>query len=45
MKRAGAVLDREFSDPVPAVGSKRSVRDRLGSSADVQLDNKRYDCL
>ncbi|XP_023734144.1 uncharacterized protein LOC111882005 [Lactuca sativa] len=41
VKRAGAVLDREFSDPVPAVGSKRSVRDRLGSSADVQLDNKR----
>ncbi|CAI9300242.1 unnamed protein product [Lactuca saligna] len=41
VKRAGAVLDREFSDPVPAVGSKRPVRDRLGSSADVQLDNKR----
>lgn len=41
VKRAGAVLDREFSDPVPAVGSKRSVRDRLGGSADVQLDNKR----
>lgn len=42
VKRAGAVLDREFSGPVPAVGSKRSVRDRLGSSVDaVQLDNKR----
>lgn len=42
VKRAGAVLDREFSDPVPAVGSKRSVRDRLGGSVDaVQLDNKR----
>ncbi|KVI05614.1 Sterile alpha motif domain-containing protein [Cynara cardunculus var. scolymus] len=42
VKRAGAVLDSELSGPVPAVGSKRSVRDRLGSSVDaVQLDNKR----
>ncbi|KAI3733566.1 hypothetical protein L6452_13010 [Arctium lappa] len=42
VKRAGAVLDGEVSGSVPAVGSKRSVRDRLGSSVDaVQLDNKR----
>ncbi|KAL4574137.1 hypothetical protein LXL04_020962 [Taraxacum kok-saghyz] len=41
VKRAGAMLDREYSDPVPAVGSKRSVRDRLGGNADVQLNNKR----
>lgn len=42
VKRAGAVLDSEFSDPVTAVGSKRSVRDRLGSSVDaLHFDSKR----
>ncbi|KAI3816827.1 hypothetical protein L1987_16532 [Smallanthus sonchifolius] len=39
VKRAGTVLD---SEPTPAVGSKRSVRDRLGGGVDaVRLDNKR----
>lgn len=32
-----------FSDSRPAVGSKRSVRDRLGSNVDgIQLNNKRF---
>lgn len=43
VKRPGAVFDKEPSDPAPAVGSKRSVRDRLGTSVDaVQLHNKRF---
>ncbi|KAJ9554369.1 hypothetical protein OSB04_018414, partial [Centaurea solstitialis] len=42
VKRSGAVLDSELIGSAPAVGSKRSVRDRLGGSVDgVQLDNKR----
>lgn len=37
------MLDKTFSDShsQPVVGSKRSVRDRLGSNADIQFDNKR----
>ncbi|KAK9276551.1 hypothetical protein L1049_006085 [Liquidambar formosana] len=47
VKRAGPVSDVGFSDSQPAVGTKRSVRDRLGSDVDnsslhrSQLDNKR----
>lgn len=37
VKRAGAVLDSAYTDPVPAVGAKRSVHDRLGT----QPSNKR----
>lgn len=36
------VSDVGFSDSLPGTGSKRSVRDRLGSSLDSsQVDNKR----
>ncbi|XP_063943924.1 uncharacterized protein LOC108209545 isoform X3 [Daucus carota subsp. sativus] len=38
VKRAGAVLDSAYTDPVPAVGAKRSVHDRLGT----QPSNKRH---
>ncbi|KAI8527176.1 hypothetical protein RHMOL_Rhmol12G0055500 [Rhododendron molle] len=42
VKRAGAVLDRGFSDSRPAIGGKRSIRDRLGTDVDgFQLNNKR----
>uniref|UniRef100_A0A5B7AJ58 Putative Sterile alpha motif domain-containing protein isoform 2 n=1 Tax=Davidia involucrata TaxID=16924 RepID=A0A5B7AJ58_DAVIN len=45
VKRAGPVLDSAFSDSHPAVGSKRSVRDRLGNDVSgtqlTQLNNKR----
>ncbi|KAK1415703.1 hypothetical protein QVD17_31488 [Tagetes erecta] len=42
VRRSGSVLDTEVSDTVPAARSKRSVRDRLGTSVDaLQLDNKR----
>ncbi|KAK4836123.1 hypothetical protein QYF36_018840 [Acer negundo] len=42
VKRAGHVSDVDFSDTPSGVGSKRSVRDRLGSSLDnSQVNNKR----
>ncbi|KAA8529519.1 hypothetical protein F0562_033682 [Nyssa sinensis] len=42
VKRAGPVLDNAFSESHPSVGSKRSVRDRLGIDVDgTQLSNKR----
>uniref|UniRef100_A0A5B7C6I1 Putative Sterile alpha motif domain-containing protein isoform 1 n=1 Tax=Davidia involucrata TaxID=16924 RepID=A0A5B7C6I1_DAVIN len=42
VKRAGPGLDSGFSDSHPALGSKRSVRDRLGSDVHgAQLNNKR----
>ncbi|KAI6685871.1 hypothetical protein NL676_031784 [Syzygium grande] len=37
VKRAGVVSDASYADSVPAIGSKRSVRDRLGSNADSTL--------
>lgn len=48
VKRAGPASDVDFSDSLPVAGSKRSVRDRLGSNVDGsllrgnQLNNKRY---
>ncbi|KAF7125057.1 hypothetical protein RHSIM_Rhsim12G0125300 [Rhododendron simsii] len=49
VKRAGAAGqggNSGFSDSHPAVGSKRSVRDRLGSNVDgIQLNNKRFTVL
>ncbi|CAL5349984.1 unnamed protein product [Camellia sinensis] len=42
VKRAGPVVDSGFSEYHPGLGSKRSVRDRLGSDGDgIQLGNKR----
>ncbi|CAI9768028.1 unnamed protein product [Fraxinus pennsylvanica] len=42
VKRSGHTVDSSFTDLQPAVGSKRSVRDRLGSNADLSLQvNKR----
>ncbi|KAA8533086.1 hypothetical protein F0562_033381 [Nyssa sinensis] len=42
VKRAGPLLDSAFSDSHSGVGSKRSVRDRLGSDVQgTQLNNKR----
>ncbi|EOY00327.1 Sterile alpha motif domain-containing protein, putative isoform 3 [Theobroma cacao] len=47
VKRAGPASDVDFSDSLPVAGSKRSVRDRLGSNVDGsllrgnQLNNKR----
>ncbi|XP_009789684.1 uncharacterized protein LOC107779590 [Nicotiana tabacum] len=43
VKKAGSVLGHPFPDSGPAVGSKRSVRDRLGTTADstTELNNKR----
>ncbi|XP_055810218.1 uncharacterized protein LOC129880279 [Solanum dulcamara] len=43
VKKAGPGLDHPFPDSGPAVGSKRSVRDRLGSIADstTEFNNKR----
>ncbi|CAK9182504.1 unnamed protein product [Ilex paraguariensis] len=43
VKRAGPALDNSFSDSQPAVGSKRSVRDRLGNNVDstTQINSKR----
>ncbi|PIN21282.1 hypothetical protein CDL12_06017 [Handroanthus impetiginosus] len=43
VKRDGSALDSSFGDLHPVVGSKRSVRERLGSNVDssVQLNNKR----
>ncbi|XP_049365859.1 uncharacterized protein LOC125830734 isoform X2 [Solanum verrucosum] len=43
VKKAGPVLDHPFPDSGPAVGNKRSVRDRLGSIADstTEFNNKR----
>ncbi|CAL5419019.1 unnamed protein product [Camellia sinensis] len=42
VKRAGPVVDSGFSEYHPGPGSKRSVRDRLGSDGDgIQLGNKR----
>ncbi|XAR65014.1 hypothetical protein NMG60_11008951 [Bertholletia excelsa] len=42
VKRAGPVLDSGFSDTRPTIGSKRSVRDRLGSDFDgINLNTKR----
>ncbi|KAL5761963.1 hypothetical protein ACOSP7_018227 [Xanthoceras sorbifolium] len=42
VKRAGPVPDVDFSETLPPVGSKRSVRDRLGGSLDSsQVNNKR----
>ncbi|MCD7457773.1 hypothetical protein HAX54_036125 [Datura stramonium] len=43
VKKAGPVLDHPFPDSGPAVGSKRSVRDRLGTVADstTEFNNKR----
>lgn len=42
VKRAGAVLDRGFSDSQPVVGGKRSIRDRLGANVDgFHANNKR----
>lgn len=36
------MLDRGFSDSRPAIGGKRSIRDRLGTDVDgFQLNNKR----
>lgn len=40
VKRAGAVIDSAYTDPVPSVGTKRSVHDRLGTNAD--FNNKRH---
>lgn len=39
VKRAGVVSDASYADSVPTVGSKRSVRDRLGSTADSTLSH------
>lgn len=41
VKRAGAVLESAYTDPIPSVGAKRSVHDRLGTN--VELNSKR--CL
>ncbi|CAI9775410.1 unnamed protein product [Fraxinus pennsylvanica] len=42
VKRSGSTVDSSFADSQPAVGSKRSVRDRLGSNVDLSLQvNKR----
>ncbi|KAI3467466.1 hypothetical protein Pfo_024129 [Paulownia fortunei] len=43
VKRAGSALDSSFTDSHPVVGSKRSVRERLGNNVDssAQVNNKR----
>ncbi|KAM3304012.1 protein IQ-DOMAIN 14 [Capsicum chacoense] len=43
VKKAGPVLDHPLPDSGPAVGSKRSVRDRLGTISDstTEFNNKR----
>ncbi|CAA3001371.1 bicaudal C homolog 1-like [Olea europaea subsp. europaea] len=42
VKRSGLMVDSSFADSQPAVGSKRSIRDRLGSNVDLSLQvNKR----
>nr|XP_016470934.1 PREDICTED: uncharacterized protein LOC107793165 [Nicotiana tabacum] len=43
VKKAGSILGHPFPDSGPAVGSKRSVRDRLGTTADstTEFNNKR----
>ncbi|KAK1437803.1 hypothetical protein QVD17_03601 [Tagetes erecta] len=42
VKRSGDVVDDDFLDPAPAVGTKRPVKDRLGSNVDaMHIDNKR----
>ncbi|KAJ0037946.1 hypothetical protein Pint_23078 [Pistacia integerrima] len=42
VKRSGLVSDVGFSDSLPAAGSKRSIRDRLGSNSDSsQVNHKR----
>lgn len=44
VKRAGAVLESAYTDPIPSVGVKRSVHDRLGTN--VELNSKRcFFCL
>ncbi|KAK1376527.1 Sterile alpha motif domain-containing protein [Heracleum sosnowskyi] len=40
VKRAGAVVDSAYTDPIPSVGAKRSVHDRLGTH--VELNSKRH---
>ncbi|KAK6139258.1 hypothetical protein DH2020_026998 [Rehmannia glutinosa] len=41
VKRAGSALDSSFTDSHPAVGSKRSVRERLGNvDSSAQVNNK-----
>ncbi|XP_074326354.1 uncharacterized protein LOC141664326 isoform X2 [Apium graveolens] len=40
VKRAGAVLESAYTDPIPSVGAKRSVHDRLGTN--VELNSKRH---
>ncbi|CAN4124294.1 unnamed protein product [Withania somnifera] len=42
VKKTGSILDHPFPDSGPAVGSKRSVRDRLGTIADstTEFNNK-----
>lgn len=47
VKRGGQVSDLSYADSLPVAGTKRSVRDRLGSNVDSsvlhgnKLDNKR----
>ncbi|KAK4429886.1 hypothetical protein Salat_1289300 [Sesamum alatum] len=43
VKKAGSALDSSFTDSHPLVGSKRSVRERLGNNVDssTQVSNKR----
>ncbi|KAL0336212.1 UNVERIFIED_CONTAM: hypothetical protein Sradi_4833100 [Sesamum radiatum] len=43
VKKAGSALDSSFTDSRPLVGSKRSVRERLGNNVDSsnQVSNKR----
>ncbi|CAI9764638.1 unnamed protein product [Fraxinus pennsylvanica] len=42
VKRSGFTVDSSFADSQTAVGSKQSVRDRLGSNVDLSLQvNKR----
>lgn len=43
VKRAGQMGNGGFADSHPPAGSKRSVRDRLGSDVDgIQFNNKRF---
>lgn len=39
VKRPAQVSDVSYADSIPAVGTKRSVRDRLGSNADNFLSH------
>lgn len=39
VKRAGQVSDVSYADSLPAAGTKRSVRDRIGSDVYSSLSN------